>query len=210
MSGWHWVLNVDFISNKLDFSPRWSTPIFFWRFQWSFHASQAMTSRGPQWIRGSCQGFYHYADTTCDYACLLTEGFYWSLTSLLGGQDACECHARKDHYRCCSISDQWRPCTSHEMRRGRNDLGGSCLRIKYPLCWNSHRSQPLKISTLPGYSPGKNPAPALPKRHEAVPECNAWYPQCCWFISTVLPSLLVNIHHISKHPICSNARWYPS
>lgn len=88
-------------------------------------ASQAMTSRGPQWIRGSCQGFYHYADTTCDFSCLLTEGFYWSLTSLLGGQDACECHARKDHYRCCSISDEWRPCTSHEMRRGRNDLGGS-------------------------------------------------------------------------------------
>lgn len=87
----------------------------------------AMTSRGPQWIRGSCQGFYHYADTTCDYACLLTEGFYWSLTSLLGGQDACECHARKDHYRCCSISDQWRPCTSHEMRS--LDLAGAAYRL---------------------------------------------------------------------------------
>eukprot|EP00435_Cladocopium_sp_Y103_P058409 s256_g20.t1 len=90
-----------------------------------FH--QAMTSHGPQWIRGSCQGFYHYADTSCNYACLLTEGFYWSLTSLLGGQDACECHARKDQYRCCTISDEWRPCTSHEMRS--LDFAGAAYRL---------------------------------------------------------------------------------
>ena len=30
--------------------------------------------------------WYHYYDKSCDYACMITEYFYWSLTSLLGSQ----------------------------------------------------------------------------------------------------------------------------
>ena len=75
-----------------------------------------MNSYGPQWVRGSCDGYYHYADTTCGYSCLITEGFYWSLTSLLGAQNACGCQSRKDEYRCCAISHEWQACTLHEMR----------------------------------------------------------------------------------------------
>ena len=36
---------------------------------------------------GNCTGFYAYDDETCDFSCIVTEGLYWGLTSLLGAQD---------------------------------------------------------------------------------------------------------------------------
>ena len=45
--------------------------------------------------------WYSYDDTTCDYACMVTEYFYWSLTSLLGAQNA----------RADDIGEEWRAHT---------------------------------------------------------------------------------------------------
>mmetsp|Transcript_109887 Transcript_109887/g.310922 ORF Transcript_109887/g.310922 Transcript_109887/m.310922 type:complete len:413 (+) Transcript_109887:84-1322(+) len=48
-------------------------------------------------IPGSCSGVYHYADMTCDEGCIVTEGIYWALTSLLGAQDK----------RCQELRGEW-------------------------------------------------------------------------------------------------------
>ena len=34
-----------------------------------------------------CTGKFHYSDATCEYDCLVSEYEWWSLTTLLGGQD---------------------------------------------------------------------------------------------------------------------------
>ncbi|XP_013384868.1 uncharacterized protein LOC106154878 isoform X2 [Lingula anatina] len=54
----------------------------------------------------NCTGLYHFGDPTCDFECLLTEFFYWGLTSILGAQ-------RK---RCKTISDEWELCTKKLVR----------------------------------------------------------------------------------------------
>ena len=53
--------------------------------------------------------WYHYYDKSCDYACMITEYFYWSLTSLLGAQIN----------RYDEISDEWKLNTPIKMERDK-------------------------------------------------------------------------------------------
>jgi len=52
----------------------------------------------------NCTGKYHYSEKTCDYACLVSEYEYWSLTSLLGGQDG---HLLPPKDRCKDVALEW-------------------------------------------------------------------------------------------------------
>ncbi len=49
--------------------------------------------------------WYHYDDTTCDYACMVTEYIYWALTSHLGAQEQ----------RCDDIAIEWELCTPDQL-----------------------------------------------------------------------------------------------
>merc|ERR1711998_520669 len=55
-----------------------------------------------------CTGKYHYDDKTCEYDCLLSEYEYWSLTTLLGGQDGKLVPPKN---RCEDIADEWEQCS---------------------------------------------------------------------------------------------------
>ena len=53
--------------------------------------------------------WYHYYDKSCDYSCMITEYFYWSLTSLLGAQIN----------RYDEISEEWELNTPKKMERDK-------------------------------------------------------------------------------------------
>ena len=53
--------------------------------------------------------WYHYYDKSCDYSCMITEYFYWSLTSLLGAQIN----------RYDKISEEWELNTPKKMKRDK-------------------------------------------------------------------------------------------
>jgi hypothetical protein len=53
--------------------------------------------------------WYHYYDRSCEYSCMITEYFYWSLTSLLGAQIN----------RYDEISDEWKLNTPKKMERDK-------------------------------------------------------------------------------------------
>ncbi len=52
------------------------------------------------------ESWYHYDDETCDYACMITEYVYWSLTSILGAQEN----------RCSDIDHEWELCTKEKVQ----------------------------------------------------------------------------------------------
>ena len=47
--------------------------------------------------------WYTYDDPTCDYACMVTEYFYWGLTSIMGAQA----------HRCSEIAPEWGLCNKN-------------------------------------------------------------------------------------------------
>ena len=51
--------------------------------------------------------WYTYDDRSCDYSCMVTEYFYWSLTSYLGGQ--------KNRYK--EISEEWKLNSKEKMKK---------------------------------------------------------------------------------------------
>ena len=53
--------------------------------------------------------WYHYYDKSCDYSCMITEYFYWSLTSLLGAQIN----------RYDEISEEWELNTPKKMEKDK-------------------------------------------------------------------------------------------
>ena len=52
--------------------------------------------------------WYTYLDPTCDYACMVTEYFYWALTAVMGAQSGAE--------RCREISVEWALCTPEQVK----------------------------------------------------------------------------------------------
>ena len=57
--------------------------------------------------------WYSYDDRTCDYSCMVTEYFYWALTTLLDAQN--------DGDRCDAISHEWKLCTPERLEE--TDIG---------------------------------------------------------------------------------------
>jgi len=52
--------------------------------------------------------WYTYDDPTCSYSCMVTEYFYWGLTSILGAQDYSG--------RCAEIEREWDLCTKAKVQ----------------------------------------------------------------------------------------------
>jgi hypothetical protein len=78
----HLITSIGFASAK---------PVAFGEQQGSTIAKCMDLARGGQFLSipdpYPSEAWYHYDDWTCDYRCMVTEYFYWALTSLLGAQD---------------------------------------------------------------------------------------------------------------------------
>ena len=71
-----------------------------------------------------CTGKFHYSDRTCDYSCLVSEYEWWSLTTILGGQDGTSGTVAPGDGagpRCKYIKDEWESCSADQLKK--NDPG---------------------------------------------------------------------------------------
>ena len=80
-----------------------------------------------QYLEGA---WYTYLDPTCDYACMVSEYFYWALTTVMGAQS--------DAQRCKDISSEWTLCTAEQVKSKDPDI--------YNLLTDAHYGLP---TTLP-------------------------------------------------------------
>ena len=63
-----------------------------------------------------CTGKFHYSDPTCEYDCLVSEYEWWSLTTILGGQDGTGAPPGSGAGpRCDDISNEWESCTKAQL-----------------------------------------------------------------------------------------------
>ncbi len=84
-------------------------PEIFGEYQGSLIAEYMDNARGGyfEWVPGSypADAWYRYHDNSCEYNCMITEYFYWSLTSILGAQDN----------RWDVVYSQWKPNTEEKV-----------------------------------------------------------------------------------------------
>ncbi len=69
--------------------------------------------------------WYTYLDPTCDYACMVSEYFYWALTTILGAQS--------DAQRCGDISREWAACTAEQLKAKDPDVYDLLTNPQYAL-----------------------------------------------------------------------------
>lgn len=81
------------------------------------------------WIDGSCAGHFHYADATCDAACLMTEGLYWAVMAMHGALNG------GIGKRCDDIAHEWELCTESAMRSTPAAAGLAALVDDMGLTW---------------------------------------------------------------------------
>jgi hypothetical protein len=87
------------------------------------------------WQEGQCAippsgqyptgAWYTYLAPTCDYACMVTEYFYWALTTLLGAQS--------DDERCEDISHEWALCNADQVETRDPEIYGLLTDFQYAL-----------------------------------------------------------------------------
>jgi hypothetical protein len=84
-------------------------------------------ARGGQYLLPPEQypenSWYHYDDESCEYQCMVTEYFYWGLTSILGAQEN----------RLASIEGEWELNTSAKVESEDPDLFNLLTDSKYHL-----------------------------------------------------------------------------
>ncbi len=69
--------------------------------------------------------WYTYLDLTCNYACMISEYFYWALTTIMGAQS--------DAQRCRDISREWAACTTEQLKSKDPDIYDLLTNPRYAL-----------------------------------------------------------------------------